>query len=328
MDGCAPTVPASSSLITRRSLLRSVAGLAGFGLLAATGCSSSADIPTPRATPATDSWPANDQFVSASWLREHINDPRLRLIDCSDIDRYKSGHLPGARHVWWEDTIEINNPVYGMLTGAPGREQIVRDAGITDDSLVVCYDTSGGVYAARIIWMLHGMGFTGCRLLDGGTGAWKAAGGAITDDTFDTPPGGITSAPTEEVNAHAHDIASWIGRPDLVILDTRTASERDETWFDRLRAGIIPTSRWLPRDQWLTEGAAPALLPPDELRARLTTAGAPPDTPEIIVYGLHGTLAALPWVALRAFGTPKVRLYAGSWAEWGADPTLPIDSIS
>jgi len=278
----------------------------------------------PETLPTTDNWPLNDLLVSASWLRERIDDPDLRVIDCTNIDRFRDGHLPRARHVWWQDTIEINNGVYGMMTGMPGREEIVRDTGITSDSTVVCYDDTGGVYAARIIWMLHGMGFRGARLLDGGAGAWVRAGGSLTRDVTTVTSGGFVAQPTEEMLAHGHDILAGLDRPDVILLDTRTEDEREETWYDRLRRGTIPGSRWLPSNEWLTNDDAPALLPPGELRTRLVAAGVPLDTPEIVVYGLHGTLAALPYVTLLALGAPMVRVYDGAWAEWGANPAWPI----
>ena len=52
-----------------------------------------------------------------------------------------------------------------------------------------------------------------------------------------------------------------------------------------------------------------------------------PDVPEAVVFGLHGTLACLPYLALRVLGIPRVRLYDGSWAEWGVNPDWPVVSV-
>lgn len=310
--------------LSRRTLLKT-AGVAAVAL-ALPACGNDRP-PKLSASPATSAYPDTGLLADAAWLAARIDDPTLRLIDCSSIDDYRSGHIPGARHIWWQDTIEINNPVYGMLAGGEPRERIIREAGVRDDSSVVCYDASGGVYAARIIWMLHGMGFVRARLLDGGAAAWVAAGHTLTRRTTDIPPGELKPIPNEEVLSHAHDLSAWLTRPDVTVVDTRTGSERRETWYGRLRRGTIPGSRWLPRDQFLTPGSAPLLQPPGELRRRLLDSGIDLSTPEIIVFGLHGTLAALPWLAIAALGAPKVRVYDGAWAEWGADEQWPIESI-
>lgn len=302
-----------------------------MGLLAA-GCGIDAGgvaTPAPAATSATNAYPVPDLLVDASWLRARLDDPSLRLVDCASLSDYRRGHIPGARHIWWQDTIEVNNPVYGMLVGRAGRDPLLRAAGVAPETTVVVYDRSGGTYAARLLWMLQVDGFRGARLLDGGLHAWRAAGGATTREEPAPGAGGLPATPNEEILAHAHDIVARLGTPGLCILDTRTTDERKETWNGKLRHGSLPGSVWLPRDRFLATGPVPYLLAPNLLRARLRQAGAPADIggSEFIVYGLHGTLAALPWLALTALGAGKARVYDGSWSEWGADPTLPIDPL-
>jgi thiosulfate/3-mercaptopyruvate sulfurtransferase len=311
--------------LTRRSLLARLARTAGTTALLLGGCGGNARSPDAVAT-ATEAFPVQDLLASTAWLARRIGDPALRIADCSPIRRYRDGHIAGASHVWWQDTIEIHNPVYGMLTGAPGRDAIAREAGITTATEVICYDDRGGQYAARVIWMLRAAGVRLVRLLDGGRQAWQAAGHNLTGRRPDAPPGGIPAALDEELLAHGGDIARRLGEPGLIVLDTRTADERDETWHDHLRRGAIPGSRWLPRDRFLT-GDGYALAHPADLLARLDAAGVPAGAPEVIVYGLHGTLACLPWLALASLGFARVRVYDGSWAEWGANDDWPVEPL-
>jgi thiosulfate/3-mercaptopyruvate sulfurtransferase len=302
-----------------------LAGLAELGLAA---CGYRAAEPTmPPPDPALD-YPASEHFVDAAWLRERLDDPRLRLLDLTPLPVYRAGHIPGAQHVWWQDTIDRNKHAYGMLGDNTVRGNLTRAAGITPESTVVCYDDAGGVYATRLIWMLRYMGFHGARLLVDGRQGWPAHGWELTLERPSVAEGGIGDIFDESINALGPELLERLGEPGLVVLDTRTAAERRETWNDHLRLGQIPGCHWLPRDQFLQPGRAPALIPAGRLRERLTAAGVALErTAEVVVYGLHGTLSSLPYLALLALDDFSVRLYDGAWAEWGAYDYFPVEPL-
>lgn len=309
---------------SRRAFLIALSGIA---LTAGCGRSSRSEGMTDPAS-LVPAYPAPDYFATPDWLAGRIDEPGLRVLDASSLPAYREGHIPNAQHVWWQDTIEIHNPAYGMLVNQEGRQKLVREAGITEDSTVVCYDGSGGIYAARLVWMLQYMGFHGARLLNGGKLGWLADGYELTRDTPDPPAGGIDAIEDEFINAHAQDILARLDEPGLVLLDTRTESEREETWEGRLRKGMIPGSYWLPRDQFLNPGAVPSLVSADRLRQSLVQAGVQIEqTAEVIVYGLHATLACLPYLAVLGLDQFHVRLYDGSWSEWGMNHDLPLEPI-
>ena len=306
---------------SRRALL--LASAAGLATVVA-GCgeqSGSGNISVPALA-----YPDDSIFTTTGRVAERMQTANLRILDCSELQQYRRGHLPGALHVWWQETIEVHNPVYGMLVNPNGRQELARNAGIDPESEVVCYDDDGGVYAARIAWTLRYMGFRNTSILPGGTQSWRAAGHQLTRRQPDIPEGNLPDIFDESIVAHPRDILARLDEPGLVILDSRTESERDETWNGRLRQGIIPGSVWLPRERWLEDERYP--VPADILQDRLAEVLNPDETAEIIVYGLHGTLAALPYYMLQALNRYQVRLYDGSWAQWGADATLPLEPIN
>jgi thiosulfate/3-mercaptopyruvate sulfurtransferase len=270
-------------------------------------------------------YPDASLFAEPEWLAQRLDNPRVRLLDCSDLPTYRRGHLPGARHVWWQDTIELHNPVYGMLVNPDGRAELARRADVHPDSEVVCYDAHGGTYAARVAWTLRYMGLRSTRLLVGGTLDWTAAGHKLTRSEPSNGQGGIADIFDESIVAHPQDILARLDEPGLVLLDTRTRSERGETWNDRLRHGVIPGSYWLPRDRFFQDHDSPIPLRGTDLLDRLGEQFNLDETAEIIVYGLHGTLASLPYHLILGLERFQVRLYDGSWSQWGADHSLPAE---
>jgi thiosulfate/3-mercaptopyruvate sulfurtransferase len=302
--------------LSRRTLiLGSAAGLA----FAAVGCGSS-ETDEPASHP---DYPNDAIFAGTEWVAARLESGNLRILDCSDLPSYRRGHLPGARHVWWQDTIEIHNPVYGMLVNAGERAEFAREACINPTSEVVCYDDAGGIYAARVAWALRYMGFRDTRIMPGGTGAWRANGHNLTVEEPDCSGDGVTDIFDESIVAHPQDIIARMDEPRLVLLDTRTGAERKETWHGRLRQGSIPGSIWFSRDEFLDDRGMPldANRLIDRLGAMVDLSG----TAEIIVYGLHGTLASLPYYQLLALDRFHVRLYDGSWSQWGSDEAFPVE---
>jgi thiosulfate/3-mercaptopyruvate sulfurtransferase len=81
------------------------------------------------------------------------------------------------------------------------------------------------------------------------------------------------------------------------------------------------------RERLLASGRSFAFSAPETLAALYQGAGVTPDR-EIITYCGRGYAAACGLLALKLLGYERVRLYDGSWAEWSADPSLPVEGNS
>ncbi len=296
-------------------------------LLIAGACQHSTSSNGPVGTPSDPgNYPNGTLLVSAGWLHDHLNDSSLRVIDLSSIGDYRSGHVPGAVHLWWQDTIEVHNDVYGMMVGNSGVEQMVEDAGITPSSKVVLYDASGGRYAARFLWVLNANGFANVSILNGGRQAWIAAKFALSTSSPNLPRGHLDLTLDYDVLVSADGVQSHLNDPGYVLVDNRTASELQQAWYDKLPLGRIPGSKSVPWTGMTMSGAVPYYESPDSLLTIFHNAGVTPDK-TVIVYGLDGVTAAQTYFVLKLLGYPSVLLYDGSWAQWSTDAALPTEPL-
>lgn len=272
-------------------------------------------------------------LISPDGLRALVGSPDLRLADVrwylGQPDRgreaYASGHIPGATFVDLDR--DLSAPA------GPGRHPL-PDPGVFAarmfelgfggrHSIVVYDDVSGGV-AARLWWMLDALGHPGVTLLDGGLGAWVAAGGPVVTGeagAFHEPasePARLTLAEAWPRVIDREVLAGRLGEVDLV--DVRAPERyRGEVEPVDPAAGHIPTARNVPTADLL--GPDGHLLGADLLAARLSAAGvagAERGAAERVLSCGSGVTACLGILAHRVAGLPDPLLYAGSFSDWSS----------
>lgn len=240
---------------------------------------------------------------------------------------YDRGHLPGAHYLHLER--DLSGPKHDAQGRFRGRHPLPERAafaarigalGIGRDTPVVAYDAQGGIYAARLWWMLRWLGHRAVAVLDGGTSAWAAAGGS-TDTAVPTPPAGAPYPASPQpampvIDADALHAA--LGR--AVLIDAR-AGERFRGEVEPLdsAAGHIPGA--LNRFYKDNLGPDGRFKPADALRADfapLLTAGQP-----VLQQCGSGVTACHNLLAMAHAGLGDSVLYPGSWSEWSADPARP-----
>lgn len=263
------------------------------------------------------------QAPQAGWV---VRDCRHDLANAqAGRAAYDAGHIPGALFASLDhDLADHARAPDGGFRGRHPLPQMdafiatLRGWGVNDDSQVVAYDAQGGMFAARLWWMLRWAGHQAVAVLDGGLPAWTALGMPLSTDTAAPPPGALQRRAALVRTVSAGDILS---RPHLAVLDARAPDRfRGENETLDPVGGHIPGARnRFFKDNLLPDGRfKPAAL----LRAEL---GALVSAPEAAVMQCgSGVTACHNLLALEVAGLSGAALYPGSWSEWCADPARPV----
>ncbi|MDQ1834044.1 sulfurtransferase [Massilia scottii] len=275
-------------------------------------------------------------LISAADLAGHIDNPAWVIVDCrhdlmnpsAGREAYAAGHLPHALFA------DIETELSGAKRGADGvfrgrhplpeRADLIatlRSWGIDDDSQVVAYDAHGGMFAARLWWMLRWVGHPAVAVLDGGLAAWQAAGLALSTAAPVARSGGITERSPLVTTVSAADVLDNIDGGKRVVLDARAADRfRGENETIDPVGGHIPGAK----NHFFKDNLGPDGRFKDaaQLKAALAPlVGKPSDA---IMQCGSGVTACHNLLALEVAGLPGAALYPGSWSEWCADPARPV----
>lgn len=274
--------------------------------------------------------------VSVQWLKEHLDEPSLRVVDASvhlpDTGRdaraeYVAEHIPGAVFFDLERIADPDNPLPRKFPPRARFAQEVGALGIDNQTHVVAYDTPGLYSAARVWWLFRHYGYDNVSILDGGLKAWKAE--HLPVDAAEVTVAPATFVPGKERGLLAlwPDVLRSSKEGDTQILDARTPGRFAGTEMDRYpgtRPGHIPNSVNL---YWanLLDSETRKLLPVATIRERLSHSGITTDKPVTLTCG-SGLTACILALGLHLAGNDDWKVYDGSWDEWGRNQELPVES--
>ena len=275
-------------------------------------------------------------IVTADWLLARP-DADILIFDASYFlptmgrdgrSEYDKAHIPGAVFFDIDGIKDEASDLPHMIPSAEVFQETMRALGLRQDQQIVVYDDSPFLSSARAWWMLRYFGHLPVAVLDGGLRAWREASGELTGAVPALTYGSFTaSAPVQaDVITFAELEGAVRAGTAEQIIDARAADRfAGEAAEPRpgLRAGHIPGSLNLPIGDIL-DSKTGRLKSEDELAALFAAAGLTMDKPAVTTCGSGVTAAGLT-LALAILGKTDIRLYDGSWSEWGASDA-PIES--
>lgn len=252
------------------------------------------------------------RFIDASWY-----------LDGTDaLALFQNTHIPGAVFFDLDALSDTQSDLPHMLPTAASFAKAMAGLGLSTQDRIIIYDQQGLFSAPRVWWTLNTFGFERVSIMRGGLLAWRDAGYALTDQPplIAPVPVQTLSFQTQNVISQA-EIMAILGASQPVILDARPRARflgQVPEPRPHLRSGHIPGAFSLPASELIRQGD---LLPLAELEPRLA---AFLKAPQIITTCGSGVTAAILTLALTELGHKGLRLYDGSWAQWGRPDGPPI----
>ncbi|MFJ9630886.1 sulfurtransferase [Streptomyces sp. NPDC101175] len=290
--------------------------------------------------------PLPGPLVDDTWLAAHLDDPRLVVLDATALlpspredgdHRSASGrgtwaerHLPGSRHADLTGEFSDREAPYHFAVPAPGAlAAALARLGVGEGTGVVTYDSGGGIWAARLWWMLRAIGVP-AAVLDGGLEAWARAGRPLAsgDDIGPVPDvRPLTPVVRPDLWSGIEDVAaiSRGERPGTLVCALPPGGYEGSVPTRYSRRGHIPGSRSLPGRGLLDDSGH--VLPRADLASRVGAVLDPEASP-VVLYCGGGISAAGAALALTLLGRTDISVYDGSLEEWSKDPARPLESGS
>lgn len=283
-----------------------------------------------------------EALVSGDWLEAHLDDPSLRIYDCtfylhrqeggadpfrveSGRAEYEAGHIPGAGFLDLQaEFSDPDNPYRFTLMRPEATARAFAAHGVGDGTRVILYSRANMQRATRFWWMLRWLGFDNAAVLDGGIDKWEADGHPVSTEPCRYVPGRLTPRPRPGMFVGRDEVLAAIGDPGTCTINALGPKLHSGEDAGYGRPGRIPGSVNIPAAS-LLDSRTLTYLPAEDAARMFAAVGARPDR-KIITYCGGGIAATLDAFILYQLGFEDVAVYDNSMSEWVADPALPMET--
>jgi len=256
-------------------------------------------------------------IISSKSLNSILNSSNIVIIDTRSFKEYSEGHIPGAVNLdlfafHWIDTTKEGIENFNRQT-----EMLFSFVGITSEKKVIFYDDVSGMLAARGVWMLMYFSHPDVSILNGGMKKWKQENLPLETKSNGFKPAKFSGKINTKIISGFEYLNDNLNH--LKILDARSQGEFNGSIIRAAKAGHVPNAVNIDWNINLNEDGT---FKDDEELSKLYNI---PKNSEIVTYCQGAYRAANTFLVLKKLGFENVRVYLGSWGEWGNKLDLPFE---
>ena len=255
------------------------------------------------------------------WLDDEDKKRNLLIVDTRPFSDYSLGHVPGAVNL---DTMQfhwIDTSKQGIIQFSKQMKILLSNIGVDKNKHVVFYDDISGPSAARGVWLLLYLSHKKVVMLDGGFKRWKKEGYSEERKSNPFLHSNFLAKPNNSIIADSNYIKNnvMIKSGKVKLVDSRSQPEFQGTIARAARGGHIPGAINI---DWVHNIEHHSFKKKEQLKRMYSII---PKNSEIITYCQGGYRAANTFIVLKMLGYRNVRMYLGSWGEWGNKMNLPVE---
>lgn len=272
-------------------------------------------------------------LVTSKWLNENLNTPNLKILDCSwhmpDEGRnagleFNDCHIEGSQYFDLDFNSDPKSALPHMMPSEEVFSKNMSNLGLHNDDTIICYDNSSVHSSFRAWWMFKAFGIKNVFILDGGLQGWQENGYKISNNPDKPNVGNFKAILDKTLIFNLNNVKEEISSNRYSILDARSP----ERFYGKvpeprpgLRSGHIPGSINLYYQSFFKNGYLKSIK---ELKKLFKEKNIDMGKPVITSCG-SGVTACILTFALEQIGKKDVKLYDGSWVEWGSTDNVPIE---
>lgn len=263
----------------------------------------------------TRDYPNAGVLISASQLKPLVSrEAEVRIVDVRGPEDYKNGHIPNAVNIWDREMNTWSRGIPRMRRGKGEMENLMGSAGVDNSTAVVIYGQEDNLWPSRLFWVLKYYGHSRVKILQGGIRDWKGQGEELAQKEPSFSSRKFSARPDPEKLATGKWLRDQLDDPRIKIIDCRSRAGYQGRESRARRSGHVPGALSIPSQEILVPDGR--FRPYNDLKLIYQKAGLNKED-TVVTYSHTGVRAAQGYLGLRLMGFPNVRVYDGSWAEWG-----------